>query len=430
MFSSGSAGPVAGAGGGGGEKDICQLDYTILGEGEHEVAYLDNLMCYGKIKGFQYASYLIINKLMEILQASGIKYIYLRVAANMSPSRRMNFYRLYEFYRSIGFYCLPIIYTPEEEEEDSIEKIYNDSKSAPDFLAPNPFRLPSRESNVSILHERYQLECGKMIGSVDEIKALLDEKIKNDLNKEKELNKDNNSLNKNAEKFVSNLLDENKNAEKSVSNLLDENKSKMILDLFKYEIIKPEDDKAGKIIVSEGEEEKITLLYSIIGEGSKQIAYLNGISRQAGVDSMYFTKLAYLAIHKLMEVLEREKVYYIYLLVAAHEENFYKLYDYYRSMGFYCLLDNYYNSNKSENINVQEIYQMHKEADDFLETVKNRKQQYINRQMSQSNISKLRKEYFKNCGKMIGKVSEIKANLQIKINEIAKQMAKIFFPSI
>ena len=97
-----------------------------------------------------------------------------------------------------------------------------------------------------------------------------------------------------------------------------------------------------------------------------------------GVDSMYFPKLAYLAIYKLMEVLEENGVKFIYLIVAAQHVNFYKLYEYYRSMGFYCLLNNYYENSEVENINVEEIFRLHKEAPDFLEiNVKNNKQKFI-----------------------------------------------------
>ncbi len=156
------------------ETIYCELDYVLLGEGVHRVAYLENIMCYEKIENFGPLSYLIVNKLMELLEASDIKYIYLRVAANKYKEDGLKFYRLYELYRTMGFYCLPNIYTPETEEQ-SVEDLYKEMKGADDFL--KTARKPKTKANVNRLHREYQIDCGKMIGSVSEIKEILEQAI-------------------------------------------------------------------------------------------------------------------------------------------------------------------------------------------------------------------------------------------------------------
>lgn len=199
-----------------------------------------------------------------------------------------------------------------------------------------------------------------------------------------------------------------------------------VLDRFNYKIEETEPN-LWKITVLEGGEIKLTVTYRIIGEGSKKIGYLAFIARPEGVDSMYFTKLGYLGIYKLMEELESKDVEYIYLVVGASlDKNFYKLYNYYRNIGFYCLLDIYYPNYKPEEINVKEIFNMHKNAPNYLENTKPQINRLAN--LSKREVNSLWLEYTEKCGKMIGKVSEIKANLKEKINKIAANMDEIFFP--
>jgi hypothetical protein len=196
-----------------------------------------------------------------------------------------------------------------------------------------------------------------------------------------------------------------------------------VLELFSYEITKPEGKNAGKIVVSQDGEAMATLHYSILYEGEKQIAYLNSVVRDG--DSIYFRpNIAFLAINKLMEVLENEGVDYIYLHVAARNKEFYKLYNYYRSIGFYCLGENWYGVDNSEETPVAEIFKMHKEAPDYLMEMKPQ----INgiRGLSERAANSLRQKFRENCGKMIGKVSEIKHILTEKINDIAARMAEVF----
>jgi hypothetical protein len=197
-----------------------------------------------------------------------------------------------------------------------------------------------------------------------------------------------------------------------------------VLDRFTYKIEETEPN-LWKITVLEGGEIKLTVAYRIIGEGSKKIGYLAFIARPEGVDSMYFPKLGYLGLYKLMEDLESKDVKYLYLVVGAlTNKNFYKLYNYYRNIGFYCLLNIYYENNIPEEMNVEEIFTLHKNAPNYLENTKPQ----INRlnNLTKSEVNNLWLEYTENCGKMIGKVYEIKANLKEKIDKIAANMDEIF----
>ena len=196
-----------------------------------------------------------------------------------------------------------------------------------------------------------------------------------------------------------------------------------VLDLFSYKITEPEGENAGKIVVSEGGENMAELHYSIMGEGAKQIAYLNSVVRHG--DSIHFQpNIAFLVINALMKVLAEKGVDYIYLHVAARNKDFYKLYNYYRSIGFYCLGEIWYDSNKPEETIVEDIFKMHKNAPNYLENTKPQ----INRlaSLSEREVNSLRQKFRENCGKMIGKVSEIKQILTEKINNIVAVMDEIF----
>jgi len=159
------------------EKHHCALDYVIQGEGGNKIAYLEGIECSTKSEKFQPLSYLIIQKLMDILTVKGINYIYLTVAPNRFGERKYAFHKLYHFYRTMGFVCLPVGIDPATNAQP-VASHYAVQKSLPNFLeTANKSNKNTNNSNVSKLIRLYYNSCGKMIGKVSEIKDILDRQI-------------------------------------------------------------------------------------------------------------------------------------------------------------------------------------------------------------------------------------------------------------
>lgn len=155
----------------------CQLDYEIQGEGANKIAYLENIECTTKSDFFQPLSYLIIKKLMDILENSGIEYVYLRVASNVFGVKRPFFHKLFHFYRTMGFICLPPNISPESN-ANPVSTHYFVQKTLPNFLnTANRSNKNTSEANVTALIGKYRSSCGKMLGKVLEIKEILEREI-------------------------------------------------------------------------------------------------------------------------------------------------------------------------------------------------------------------------------------------------------------
>jgi hypothetical protein len=159
------------------ETHHCALDYVIQGEGVNQIAYLEGIECTTKSDNFQPLSYLIIKKLMDILTAKGIDYIYLTVAPNRFGERKYAFHKLYHFYRTMGFVCLPVGIDPATNAQP-VASHYAVHKSLPDFLeTANKSNKNTNNANVNKLIKLYYISCGKMIGKVSEIKDILERQI-------------------------------------------------------------------------------------------------------------------------------------------------------------------------------------------------------------------------------------------------------------
>ncbi len=153
------------------EKDTnnrnCIIVYSIK---KNSICYIDNLECEIKSQKFQPISYLIVRELINILESKGIKYIYLAVAASGK-----RFYRLYELYRSMGFICVP------DDFNINTFNGYNKINTTESFLN-SEYALRAKNETITNEHRRtlrdlYMINCGIMIGSVNHIKATLDNKI-------------------------------------------------------------------------------------------------------------------------------------------------------------------------------------------------------------------------------------------------------------
>ena len=168
---------LSGEGEGADEKHHCALDYVIQGEGANQIAYLEGIECSTKSDKFQPLSYLIIKKLMDILTAKGINYIYLTVAPYRFGAGKYAFHKLYHFYRTMGFVCLPVGIDPATNAQP-VASHYAVQKSLPDFLeTANKSNKKTNSANVDKLIRLYYNSCGKMIGKVSEIKDILERQI-------------------------------------------------------------------------------------------------------------------------------------------------------------------------------------------------------------------------------------------------------------
>jgi len=145
----------------------------------------------------------------------------------------------------------------------------------------------------------------------------------------------------------------------------------------------------------------------IINESGSNLGYIDLITSNS--KSVNYTPSSYLAFYQVFKIFEHFGISYCYLYVLPDEDRYWKLYNFYSMIGFYCLP--YDTPDKTINNVIKltsnarnEFFLEHKVTNTFIQTHKNAKR-------NNNNI----RAYFDSCQHMFGKVADMIENVKTKL---------------
>jgi hypothetical protein len=146
----------------------------------------------------------------------------------------------------------------------------------------------------------------------------------------------------------------------------------------------------------------------IINESESNIGYIDFVSCES--KSGKYKPSSYLAVYQVFKILEHFKITYCYLYVLPEEDRYWKLYNFYATIGFCCLPyqipDKTIRNVVKLSANARNaFFEAHKATNTFLRN-------HINVEHSVENAT----EYVYNCYHMIGKVAEMVEKVKTVLN--------------